>query len=281
MRALGLYFTGTGNTKWVAEELQRQLDKDIKLDLKSIEMKNNNPSEIAEIINEYEIFGIFYPIYGSGMPKIVREFMKELVDKYASVSETKIKAFSITSVALFSGDGALMPKEYFTSMNMEFIWAYNVRMPSNIGMGLPGLRIPKKEKLDEYLRLYQKKAKIKIEKIARNIIDRNKELKGTGVFNVLGGKLQRVDESGMDKFDVKINHALCVKCGICISLCPMDNLSFREEKEGLLETHSNCTLCLRCIHNCPQHAIRAFNKKGHRKFNQYNVFPKEIYKNMI
>ena len=50
---------------------------------------------------------------------------------------------------------------------------------------------------------------------------------------------------------LKIN-ADCVGCGLCVSLCPMKNLSI---KNGRAVADGKCTMCYRCISQCPQKAI--------------------------
>lgn len=54
----------------------------------------------------------------------------------------------------------------------------------------------------------------------------------------------------------------CIKCCLCVSLCPMNNLEYNS---GKIKQKSNCTICYRCINKCPQKAIRIFFKDKVKK----------------
>ena len=49
----------------------------------------------------------------------------------------------------------------------------------------------------------------------------------------------------------------CTDCGACVSLCPMDALSFGEDHSVLLEPERcNGVTCGLCVDACPRRAIR-------------------------
>lgn len=46
----------------------------------------------------------------------------------------------------------------------------------------------------------------------------------------------------------------CTGCSACVSLCPKNCISMREDKEGFLLPkidHSKCIKCHKCEHTCP------------------------------
>ena len=45
----------------------------------------------------------------------------------------------------------------------------------------------------------------------------------------------------------------CIKCGLCIKNCPMDNLYQKED--GQVISKGKCTMCYKCISHCPKQAI--------------------------
>ena len=50
---------------------------------------------------------------------------------------------------------------------------------------------------------------------------------------------------------------LCVDCGGCVSICPMDALMFDEERSVILhEEKCNGVTCGLCVDACPQRALR-------------------------
>jgi len=49
----------------------------------------------------------------------------------------------------------------------------------------------------------------------------------------------------------------CVDCGACVSICPMDALTFDDDHSViLLEDRCNGVTCGLCVDTCPQRAIR-------------------------
>ncbi len=50
---------------------------------------------------------------------------------------------------------------------------------------------------------------------------------------------------------------LCIDCGGCVSICPMDALTFDEERSVILhEEKCNGVTCGLCVDACPQRALR-------------------------
>jgi NAD-dependent dihydropyrimidine dehydrogenase PreA subunit len=50
---------------------------------------------------------------------------------------------------------------------------------------------------------------------------------------------------------------LCVDCGGCVSICPMDALTFDEKRAVILyEEQCNGVTCGLCVDACPQRALR-------------------------
>jgi len=56
------------------------------------------------------------------------------------------------------------------------------------------------------------------------------------------------------KGSVTIDHGRCKLCGICIAVCPVDNLAI---VEGALVAADRCTGCGLCELHCPDFAIIA------------------------
>ena len=68
MNLLGIYFSGTGNTKYCVNTLIKGLDE------KGLAYSIEDKESIAKIReSEFIIFG--YPIYYSNLPKIVKEYI--------------------------------------------------------------------------------------------------------------------------------------------------------------------------------------------------------------
>lgn len=53
---------------------------------------------------------------------------------------------------------------------------------------------------------------------------------------------------------ISVDYGLCVDCGGCISLCPVDALYFNDEWR-LEYNEEKCNKCSLCLDACPRFAI--------------------------
>ena len=61
----------------------------------------------------------------------------------------------------------------------------------------------------------------------------------------------------MDTDQLKINED-CTGCGMCAEICPMKNIIM---EKGKPHPGDQCTMCYRCICNCPKQAITLLGSK--------------------
>jgi len=241
-----LYFSGTGNSKYIAELF--------------CQLNNANCYSIEEnihfdqLIASEEIIGFCYPIYGSRVPRIMREFAL----KHSEILKNK-KIIIFCTQLIFSGDGARAFLDIFPKKHFKIIYAEHFFMPNNV-CNLFILPLENEVKIKKYI----KKAKQKMEKVCNNINKGIIKKRGFNILSQLLGLMQgifmpMIEQKSMDC--VKITED-CDKCCLCVSNCPMKNLEY---KNGRIMQKSNCTLCYRCINICPQKAITMFFKQKVKK----------------
>lgn len=269
MNITAFYFSGTGNTLWAGQHLQEKFhQKGHSFELISIEAFKDSgadESRLGELLAAADLLGIFYPIYGSNMPQIMSDFLEGL--KSFEV-KSGARAFTISTVAIFSGDGALMAEPFFKKMGLDFFGAWNIFLPCNFDTPVPGFKIPPPQQVDRM----KEAAIIKLDKIAGDLEKGVVTLEGCGFFDRIGGGMQRLAEGAMASYNVRINNALCIRCGLCVKICPTDNLCFEnggDDETKVLTTQGRCTICMRCINHCPVYAIRLLSKKGTKPYKQY------------
>lgn len=91
---IGIYFSGTGNTKYCLEKFVDLYDR-------NIEITPLEDTGTIEKVTHHKDIIFAYPIYYSNLPKIVRDF----ICKNSDVWNGK-RIFVIATMGLFSGDGA-------------------------------------------------------------------------------------------------------------------------------------------------------------------------------
>lgn len=96
----------------------------------------------------------------------------------------------------------------------------------------------------------------KIKYAARNLRIGTPTHEGLKFYNHLAGlfgqRLWFFNKTCKYSNKLKINKADCIGCGKCAKICPMKNLSI---SHGKPEPNGRCTMCYRCINQCPKRAI--------------------------
>lgn len=241
---VGIYFSGTGNSKYCVERFLEYYDGDAKAF--SIEDK-----QAVISIKEHNdiIFG--YPVYYSNIPKILREFIESNKEFFAGKN-----IFIIATMGLFSGDGAGYLARLFKKHNAHIIGGLHVKMPDCIG----DVKLLKKS-LQENKSIVQS-ANEKIKKATIALKNGTPTKDGLSVFahiaGLFGQRLWFLHEAKHYSNKLKIDSNKCIVCGTCVTLCPMNNLALENNK---LTTKGKCTKCYRCISNCPKQAITLIGKR--------------------
>ncbi len=77
-------------------------------------------------------------------------------------------------------------------------------------------------------------------------------------LSTIGQRLWFYGKTRTYKKKPDINAEKCIGCGLCVKLCPMKNLSIKNNKAVSTD---RCTLCYRCFSHCPTQALTILGKK--------------------
>lgn len=248
MTIVAFYFSGTGNTKFVVEEMAKSFGK-LDVIMEPISIENYQESDLDKISSaDYVLFA--YPVYGAMAPMIMWRFVREISDRL----EDK-KTMVVATQMMFSGDGGAYLARILRRCKAEIVSIEHFTMPSN----LSDVRLFKTRNGDENKRLLEKT----LQSIELYCLDSSKKLlfkHGDGVGSILLGCVTRIPFSKFEKKlikDVKFHKERCTLCGDCITLCPVQNLIMGE---GQIDQKGDCTLCYRCVNQCPEKAISLLSK---------------------
>lgn len=240
---IGLYFSGTGNSKYCVETFLQEYDSCAKAF--SIEEK-----QVLERIAKQEDIVFGYPVQYSNIPKIVRDFVAGNKEIWSGK-----RVFVIATMALFSGDGAGVLARLLKRYGAVTIGGLHVRMPDSISDEKVLKHTPEKnQKLIEH-------AAEKVKQAAKEMREGTPSQEGIGIWYRLAGLFgqriyfQNKTKKYSDK--LKINGEKCIGCSKCVTLCPMENITL---KSGIAVSGSRCTMCYRCVNYCPQQAITLLGK---------------------
>ena len=240
---LGIYFSGTGNSRYALERFLEQLDNTAKI-------CSIQDDDAAKYIKSNEEIVVSYPVQYSNIPKMLRDF----VEKNRALWRGK-KIFVIATMGLFSGDGAGVLARLLKKYGAEIAGGLHLKMPDSIA-DEKALKRP----LEENIELVRRAEK-KIDKGVLDIKDGKIPQDGIGFWchmaGLFGQRLYfgRKAEHYTDK--VKINRDRCAGCGKCVRLCPMKNISLENR---LARAGNKCTMCYRCVNICPVQAVTLLGK---------------------
>ncbi len=239
MKLALFYFTGSYNTKKVAEHYKKAIE-DLSFEADIFPIESFLEKEEVDI-SSYDRFGIFYPVHGFSAPKIVRRFAKKLhSDKKTPYFLVMVSGEPI-NLNHNSADAIkrILKKKFDFESEFHYVMGYNMifrhteekayKMYEAMEKIVP---IDVKEYLLEGKRFNLKRPFLG--SIAVGII------RIQFLFYPLNGKLFRVDKKK------------CVKCLKCVENCPVKNIEY---KDGKFKFHNKCMMCTRCSFNCPTSAI--------------------------
>ncbi len=229
-----IYFSGTGNTRFIAKRFSREMG----CDSYSIE----EDVDFGKIISESDTIALCYPIHFSQAPLFFMDFIKKHKKQFKGK-----KIISLCSQQFYSGDGARSIVDLLE--DVEVIYAEHFNMQNNITC------MPTYYKLTKInnKRCLKHTCK-KIKKISKDINNKRIKLKGFNEFSKSLGKTQHLSSESLEnkqKKAVKIRET-CVLCEKCVKRCPTCNLAVNNNK---IVSSNKCTFCMRCVNICPKKSI--------------------------
>lgn len=230
------YFSGTGNSQWVAQTLAQKLN-DQAQDIVGL-------GQIPSMEQEQQV-GLVFPIYAWGVPEPMMQFAGKL---------GKTAAFSF-GVCTCGADAGLAMKKLSKIYPLDS--SYSLAMPNNYIIG---------SEIDDDDTIVRKlsSARAELETIAGEIGQKK------CVYRVQEGKHPALKSNainmGFNKFarTTKPFYTLgtCNGCGTCEKNCPAGAITL---ETGRPVWKKQCYQCMRCIHNCPQTAIQYGKETAGRK----------------
>lgn len=254
-----LYFSGTGNSRAVAEELGRCLGEQVRV------MEPELRGDRLEMTDDRHLIWVF-PVYSWGVPPYVLDVIRSVeIDDGCKLTHHAV---------MTCGDDCGLTDRMWRKAVMERGWpdgcVMSVQMPNNY-VCLPGFDVDPKSLEEKKLAEYP----AHVRQIAETLT--NAENEGRKVTDIVRGSMPWIKSRLIYPWFVRnlINpkrfsvSEACIGCRRCAKTCPLGNIS-------MTSSHGNpkalrpawgkdCAGCLGCYHICPVHAIsytRATRNKG-------------------
>ena len=246
---LGVYFTGTGNTRYCVEKFIKRCDEVSQ----AVSIEDEN---VLEQIARHDVIVLGYPTYFSNMPKIMRDFLCDNGECFRGE-----QVFIIATMAMFSGDGTGCAARLLRKYDAKILGGLHLKMPDSIG----DEKVLKRAK--EANREIVEKADRKIAIAVEGFKKGSPMKEGLSIFSHLAGLLgQRLwfyGKTATYKQKPNVDMVRCNGCGICVGLCPMENMKLNNDR---VNPSNRCTLCYRCFSQCPKKALTILGKSVYEQY---------------
>lgn len=234
------YFSGTGNSEWVAQELGNQLGMET-ASIVDITRAGGGPL----CFGAGDTVGLVFPVYAGSAPEIVLEFVK-------SISADGAYIFAVCTCAGSAGNAV---KGLARKIRIDS--GFSVIMPNNFVMGA---NVESPEKIAAKIAAARERLPHICEKLAAKQSCFETTAPAVPLF------ITDLAAWGFNLF-ARITKPFsvgegCVGCGMCEKLCSAGTIVM---ENGKPKWGKHCYMCMSCINRCPQNAIQygeATKKRG-------------------
>ena len=247
------YFSATGNTRYVANLLAKEL--------------GDEAVSITEKQSDINVPVICFPVHGWRVPKIVEKFLKA-----RTFNPVEGSMYVVFTCGDDCGKAIEWLRKITDPLGVSIAGAFSIQMPESY-VGLPFMDVDNKRREQEKIAA----ARHSVQHIA-DVIRKNKR----GVYEVHEGSFARIKSEIIGGFfhnvlitdkTFRVDRRSCIGCGRCVEVCQVDNMLLNKAKQPEWRHTDRCLTCLACYHVCPRHAI-SFNgmtsRKGQYFLKNYN-----------
>lgn len=245
MKALILYFSGTGNTEYTAKLIEQELKKyEIETEIHSIEEKNAIEADSFD----YLILGCpkyyEYPVldFINWLKKNLKSPKHEIPAMMfvTQVGPLATRWNEVKKILLKKGYRLITAKSFPIANNMMIFNAFPETSKEQVQKNIEKLRL-------------------EIPTIVNDFVTGKNNIENVGRF---AGALTHISAVIFPKifatFFVRFSPSeKCTGCSLCAKQCPKENIVM---KNGRPIFGKKCMFCMRCINTCPVNAI-LYNKK--------------------
>lgn len=239
MKTSILYFTGTGNSLWLARKIGERLEGCTVLSMVGLNELN--------IFKESDVIGLVFPVYVWGVPAPVLEAVNKLSGCTSSYF------FAVASNGGQVANTLVQLKKVMKHSGLKLHTGLQIRMPSNyIPWGGP-------EDVNEQRKMFSTAEK-KIEALVDTIRGKTSGTieRGTIWQRLLSATVYPLLFPLVKKMDSKFYaDDKCNACGICSKVCPSLNITYHNKRPVW---NHKCEQCFACLQWCPKKAIQ-YGKK--------------------
>ena len=241
-----LYFSATGNNKYIAEKIADKLDD------RAVSVELFHTREIR--LRDGECFGMVVPTYFLELPVNVKEFLQGI--KFECSRNNYV--FGVVTYGTTPGASGIHLKKLLHAKGIRVDALYSIITPDTWTVVY---NLSDRGKVAETLRKTRKQLERVIEKVDAkekgDFRDRRIPYIITGISDPLYNRARSTSHFSAEDS--------CIGCGLCERNCPAKVITIENNRPAW--TKEKCIACLRCLHSCPTFSIQYGNKtKAHGQY---------------
>lgn len=255
MRLQLLYFSGTGNTDYVARYLAQHLtyalEFPLDVDVRPIEWQP------AGQVRGFELIAVGFPVYAANSPGLFQDYLDQLPPGEGR------GAFAFCTKGAYAGGAVERTLQRLAARSYVPLGGGSVIMPGTDGLAMISndswLARKALEKDYNHLQDADRMVDDMTAKIGQLIEGHSPETlrvslppraRGTRLDQLWAWTYRMAEGYARDRFYADDS---CTGCGLCERTCPVGNITL---SNGHPQFADRCMLCLRCLHACPSEAIQ-------------------------
>ena len=242
-----LYFSGTGNSRYVARKIAQELNNEL-ISLNQLIKEEKTD----ELISTDKPFIFVCPTYAWRLPIVVTNFIKKT--RFSGSN----KVYFIMTCGGDTGKAIKYIQKLCKYKEWQLKGMAEIKMPENY---IALFSIPDKETSTQIIKGSDKQ----IDKIISYIKSEN-EFEIINPSGLSGTLKSGITNTAFYKIFV---HAKgfhytnkCIGCGKCVTLCPLNNINLKNQKPVW---KNNGTHCMACSCGCPTEAIEYKNNTQNKR----------------
>ncbi len=272
MKIIIIYFSGTGNTKFLSEKIFEQFNKKGFPEVQLLSVENAMDVNM-NFCDDNVILGIGFPVYDYMPPEIIMKFIDKL-----GKSVINNKAFVYSTYTTNPLDSNYYVIDTLQKKGFHVIAQNNFKAPGASAYFYSNPKLP----IVKGKTVFSNGVDKRIGDFVNNILSYNSQNQKTipiryNRFNKFHIRFSKMT-FGYKFYRNLRNSYKCINCGLCVKNCPSSNL-YMEDGILHIRNENDCMRCLRCVQICGRDAINFTSSKRRGKYTRKDI--ENAYENSI
>lgn len=240
------YYSGAGNTAYIAEKIARTFEGK-RHQTTSLRITAQG---ISAIEGDFDLLGVGFPIHFREAPRLVYQLLESLDGRGRPI-------FFFATKGLYSGNALSNIACFSAGRNFNYTGSLELFMPGTDFLILFARQDSLTERLLKHI--HSRNISKKIDGFTQRVLAAlTAEAPARKWYSLLDDHLVKKLETKYDDCHrdyigrFHADPATCIECLSCVRGCPRGNIRL----DGSVKFGTDCDVCLGCIHNCPTESIQ-------------------------